>query len=106
MIKIYNYVKALKIIWIRKLEVKHPKWKPHLFACFPQLCNIAVFSNDFPYKCYKNINNPFWKDCIGYFCYFAKSIIVICFKDFLPEPIFNNCHIKINNKTFVKKDMA
>ena len=104
MINIYNYVKALKITW---LEVKDPKWKPLLFACFPQLCNIAVFGNDFPYKCYKNINNPFWNDCLGSFCDFAKSIKVICFKDFLSKPIFYNCHIKIdNNKTFVKKEMA
>ena len=79
MINIYNYVKALNIIWLRKLEVKDPKWKPLLFACFPQLCIIAVFGNNFPYKCYKNINNQFWKDCIGSFCDFAKSIKVICF---------------------------
>ena len=32
-----------------------------------------------------------------------KSIKITCFKDFLSEPIFYNCHIKIDNKTFIKK---
>ena len=52
MIDIFNYIKALKITWIRKLETKDPKWKPILFASTPQLNNISVFGNDFPQKCF------------------------------------------------------
>ena len=46
MIDIYNYVKALKITWLQKLDSKDSKWKPLLFACFPQLRNISLFGND------------------------------------------------------------
>ena len=48
MVDIFNYIKALKITWLRKLETKDPKGKPILFAWFPHFCHLASFRNYFP----------------------------------------------------------
>ena len=82
MIDIFKYIKALKITWIRKLEIKDTKWKPILFACFPQLRNLSQFGNDFPQMCLKNIKNIFWKDCIIAFREFSLLIKVSSYEDF------------------------
>ena len=103
MIDIFKYIKALKITWIRKLEIKDTKWKPILFACFPQLRNLSQFDNDSPQMCLKNIKNIFWKDCIIAFREFSLLIKVSSYEDFLSEPIFYNSNIKINGKSFIKR---
>ena len=57
MIDIFKYIKALKMTWIRKFEMKDTKRKPILFAGFPQLRNLSQFGNDFHQICSKNIKN-------------------------------------------------
>ena len=48
MVDIFNYIKILKITWLRKLETKGPKWKPILYAfsaVLSQLHLVIIFQN-------------------------------------------------------------
>ena len=103
MIDIFKYIKALKITWIRKFEMKDTKRKVILFAGFPQLRNLSQFGNDFPQMCLKILKTAFWKHCIIIFREFSLLIKVSSFEDFLSEPIVYNSNIKINRKSFIKR---
>ena len=73
MVDIFNYIKALKITCLRKLETKDPKWKPILVACVPQFRHLASFGNYFPKKrLIRNVDNAFWKDCLNAFVIFLQ----------------------------------
>ena len=87
MVDIFNYIKALKITWLRKLETKDPKWKPILIACVPQFRHLASFGNYFPKRPTRDVDNVFWKDCLNVFCDFSAAL-KITFDDFLSEIFF------------------
>ena len=44
-VDILNYIKSLNITWLRKVEIEDPKWKPILYACFPDIRHLASFRN-------------------------------------------------------------
>ena len=71
-----NYIKALTITWLIKLETKDPKWKPILFACFPQFRHLSSFGNYFPKRHIRDVDNIFWKYCLNAFYDFSAGIKV------------------------------
>ena len=71
-----NYIKALKITCLIKLETKDPKWKPILFACFPQFRHLPSFGIYFLKRFIRDVYNIFWKYCLNAFCDFSAGIKV------------------------------
>ena len=100
MVDIFNYIKALKNTWLRKLETKDPKWIPILYAHFPTFRHLASFVIILQNVFIRYVDNVFWKDCLNAF---SAAIKVTTFDDFLSEPAFYNSHINIDNKSFLKR---
>ena len=98
MVDVYAYVKALKLMWIRKTldPMQIFKWKNLLFSVYPDFNNIANFGNSYPVILMERIKNPFLKDCLDAFRSFAQNIHSSSFDEFLTEPIFYNPYILIN----------
>ena len=97
-IYIYAYVKALKLMWIRKIldPMQNFKCKNLLFSVYPDFNNIANFGNSYPVILMKRVKNSFWKDCLDAFRSFAHNIHSSPFDEFLTEPIFYNPYILID----------
>ena len=102
MVEIYAYVKALKLMWIRKIldPMQSFKWKNLLFSVYPDFNNIENFGNSYPVIVMKRVKNSFWKDCLDAFRSFAHNINSSSFDEFLTEPIFYNPYILIDKKPF------
>ena len=102
MVDIYAYVKALKLMWIRKTidPMQIFKWKNLLFSVYPDCNNIANLGNSYPVILMKRVKNSFWKDCLDVFRSFVHNIHSSSFDEFLTEPIFYNPSILIDKKPF------
>ena len=102
MVDIFSYVKALKLIWIRKVcDISYIfKWKSLILSIFPNVNNLANFGCCYPIILAGKINNAFWKDCLNSFNMFAHKITCSTFDEFLTEPIFYNPNILIDKKPF------
>ena len=97
-----TYLKALKIIWIRKLLNidSKLKWKLILnkYFLFANSNNLKDYGgtyhlNDYP--------NPFWNEVFLAYENFWDKTTVDKIEDFLAEPLFLNSKFKIDNKSIL-----
>ena len=102
MIDIYAYVKALKVIWMRKAldETKVHTWKSLLLSTYPEIKKVVCFGQSYLSVVIGKVKNNFWKDCLKAFNVFAQNIVPSNFEECLTEPIFYNPNITIDGKPF------
>ena len=89
-----RYLNALKLTWIKKLINSNHKWKSLLLYNCPFVSDIDKLGPLVP----TTNMNVFWKNVFTAYCELEKVIPVKTACDFLAEPIFYNCNIKINHE--------
>jgi len=92
------YIKALKLIWLRKvLQNYSPKWKHILTISCPDI----QFADKMGPDLFKlNKLNPFWKDVFEAYKEFYDRKEICTDEEILAEPLFFNNKFKINNNIF------
>ena len=98
MLDIFNFVKALKCTWIRRMFHGDTKWKRLLMASLPAITEFTSFGDLYVDKCMNLASNPFWKHVFRAYNAFHKKIKINTFSGYLAEPLFYNSNIKIGGK--------
>ena len=101
MTNIISYVNSLKVTWIRTLIIldKNVHWKQLLLFMFPLLEQLDLFEIDLGFlKYFKNVTNPFRRNCLKTYVNFANKVPVESFQIFTTESLYYNGNIQIVKK--------
>ena len=91
---IETYIKALKLMWIRKIYLGNPKWKNILYTSCADIDRLDVYGAS---KYIDNNGNTFWKDVFSAYVNFTNNVTPQDSHEVLAEPIFYNNKFKIGN---------
>ena len=95
---IKEYIKSLKISWIRKLKYSNSKWKYIILSAHPQIQNIDSLGPQFPIIKIKS--NNFWINVFQAYADLSNKISIKKCEELLAERIFYNEKFKLDKKTF------
>ena len=93
---IKQYMKALKIAWIRKFKTTHHAWKQVALQSYPKLGDLEKLGPSL--YCAEKQDNSFWTDVFHSYRDFRHCIEPEHDEDLLSEPLFFNDKIKIDKK--------
>ena len=99
-----NYIKALKLSWVRKLVLSNHKWKRILISCNTFFEKVKSFGTDIPLGLFSN--NKFWKDVFSAYSVFGRKTSINKLEQFMSEPLFYNPLFKINNTVIYFENWA
>ena len=100
MINVENFIISLKLSWIRRIVLQYQKWQEGFYSIIdPKL----FFNTGSQYMAGKlnSIHNPFWKDVLGAWVKYKKSLKPMSARDILNQPLWYND--KCWNKTLFSK---
>ena len=98
MINIFNFDKALKLTWIRRLNNTSAKWKDLTLAQFPKLVNVVKYSDKYIQNIQQNNNNSFWENVFKYLEEFIRDFKFDSKSDVMNSSFLFNSQIKIDKK--------
>jgi hypothetical protein len=90
MVNITNYIKGLKLTWLRRYINYNGNWG--IFADIYLPTNLLSTGGNFT-KDYKKFKNPFSSDVLEAWTLFNSNINPILIDDILSEPLWFNSHI-------------
>ena len=99
MVKIQQFIEALKITWIRRSISTDTKWKYLLLTAFPNIKDFYLFGQDFLLSKLNQIDNKFWHDTLQAWAKFINKIEIKSWDDFLKTPIWYNTLLKVGGKS-------
>lgn len=94
-----NFIKGLKITWIRKIRSSNHKWNLIFLSVNPMCNNLKYFGSNFCEN-YNFNNNMFWNNVFADYKEFYGCIKIESIEDFLAEPIFHNKMFNVNGSCF------
>ena len=97
MIDVELFDKSLKLTWLRKLIVGNSKWKALILTVYPELEKIPYYGDQLVDEMKTNIENPFWKDVITYFCQFHTKFLITTDQELKATCFQRNSRFKIDN---------
>ena len=93
-----QYIKSLKLTWIRKLNNSNHKWKILFSNMYPHLENLNCFGASINIEMLNE--NSFWANVFHSYKEFGKKVCIKTKDHLLNEPLFHNENFKIGNSTF------
>ena len=103
MVKIQQFIDAIKISWIRRNISSDTKWKSLLFTAYPTLEDFHLFGQVFFLSKINRIDNKFWYDTFQAWINFLNKIEIRSWDDFLKTPIWCNKLLKVGGKSILYK---
>ena len=102
-LKIEDFIDAMKLSWIRRIVKSDSKWKYLLELSYPNTTNFANYGSDFMRNKMSYISNKFWTDTFQAWINFSNKIKIKSWTDFLKQPIWYNINVKVGGKSILYK---
>ena len=103
MIMVQFLVEALKITWIRRLNIKDTKWSHLFYQNYPFMQDFNTLGTEFLKQKLNFFKNYFWADVIKAWIHFSQRIQIKSWEDLLNEPLWYNKNLKVGGKAIFYK---
>ena len=104
MVKVKEFIQALKISWIRRNITTDTKWKNLLLNAYPNIKDFYLFGQEFLTAKLNHIDHKFWFDTLQSWTNFVNKIKYRTWDDFLKMPIWYNRLLKVGGKSIFYKN--